>query len=113
MNRLKTNPIIKTKGRIELSPESIALVEVQAPRDIIGNKKYQLNPEGYLPQGIIPLDLVHSFDKTPRTLFVPISNTSSKYENIPKGSLLGTFEPIDEEVSEVQVTSWTDLEGKM
>ena len=30
-----------------------------------------------------------------------------------KGSLLGTFEPIDEEVSEVQVTSWTDLEGKM
>ena len=37
------------KGRIELSPESIALVEVQAPRDIIGNKKYQLNPEGYLP----------------------------------------------------------------
>ena len=49
----------------------------------------------------------------PRTLFVPILNTSSKYENIPKGSLLGTFEPINEEVSEVQVTSWTDLEGKM
>ena len=101
------------KGKIELNPESIALVEVQAPRDIIGNKKYQLNPEGYLPQGIIPLDLVHSFDKTPRTLLVPILNTSSKYENIPKGSLLGTLEPIDEEVSEVQVTSWTDLEGKM
>ena len=72
-----------------------------------------MNPEGYLPQGIIPLDLVHSFDKTPRTLLVPILNTSSKYENIPKGSLLGTFEHIDEEVSEVQVTSWTDLEGKM
>ena len=113
MNRLKSNPIIKTKGRIELSPESIALVEVQAPWDIIGNKKYQLNPEGYLSQGIIPLDLVHSFDKMPRTLFVPILNTSSKYENISKGSLLGTFEPIDKEVNEVQVTSWTDLEGKM
>ena len=90
------------KGKIELSPESIALV--QASRDIIGNKKYPLNPEGYLPQGIIPLDLVHSFDKTPRTLFVPILNTSSKYGNIPKGSL-GTFEPINEEVSKVQVTS--------
>ena len=101
MNRLKSNPIIKTKGKIELSPELIALVEVQAPRDIIGNKKYQLNPEDYLPQGIIPLDLVHSFDKMSRTLFVPILNTSSKYENIAKGSLLGTFEPIDEEVSEV------------
>ena len=72
MNRLKLSPIIKMKGRIELSPESIALVKVQAPRDIIGNKKYQLNPEGYLSQGIILLDLVHSFDKMPRTLFVPI-----------------------------------------
>ena len=113
INRLKSSPIIKMKGKIELSPESIALVEVQAPRDVIGNKKYQLNPEDYLPQGIIPLDLVHSFDKMPRTLFVPILNTSSKYENIPKGSLLGTFEPINEEVSEVQVTSWTGLEGKM
>ena len=56
---------------------------------------------------------MHSFDKIPRTLFVPILNMSSKYENIPKGSLLSTFEPIHEEVSEVQVTSWTDLEGKM
>ena len=49
INRLKSSPIIKMKGKIELSPESIALVEVQAPREIIGNKKYQLNPEGYLP----------------------------------------------------------------
>ena len=113
MNRLKTHPFIKMKGKVELNPESIALVEFQAPRDIIGNKKYQLNPEGYLPQGIIPLDLVHSFDKTPRTLYVPILNTSSNYESIAKSSLLGMFEPIDEEVSEIQATSWTDLEGKM
>ena len=112
-NRLKTHPIIKMKGKVELSPESIALIKAQAPRDIIGNRKYQLNPEGYLPQDIIPLDLVHSFHKTPRTLYIPILNTSNKYESIGKGSLLGTFEPIDEKVSEVQVTSWTDLEGKM
>ena len=48
----------------------------------------------------------------PRTLYVLILNTSSKYESIAKGSLLGTFEPIDEEISEIQVASWTDLEGK-
>ena len=48
MNRLKTHPIIKTKGKVELNPESITLIEVQAPRDIIGNRKYKLNPEGYL-----------------------------------------------------------------
>ena len=72
-----------------------------------------MNPEGYLPQGIIPLDLVHSFDKMPRKLYVPILNRSSKYESIAKSSLLGTFEPIDKDVSEIQATSWTDLEGKM
>ena len=66
-----------------------------------------------MPQGVIRLDLIHSFDKTPRTLYVPILNTSSKYESIAKGSLLGMFEPIDEAISEIQVTSWTDLEGKM
>ena len=100
-NRLKTHPIIKMKGKVELNPESITLIEVQAPRDIIGNRKYQLNPEGCLAQGIIPLDLVHSFDKMPRTLYIPILNTSDKHESIAKSSLLGTFEPIDEEVSEV------------
>ena len=72
-----------------------------------------MNPEGYLAQGIIPLDLVHSFDKMPRTLYIPILNTSDKHESIAKSSLLGTFEPIDEEVSEVRETSWTDLDGKM
>ena len=94
MNRLKTHPIIKTRGKVELNPESITLIEVQTPRDIIGNRKYKLNPEGYL-------DLVHSFDKTPRTLYIPILNTSDKHKSIAKSSLLGTFEPIDEEVSEV------------
>ena len=112
-NRLKTYPIIKTKGKVELNPESISLVEVQAPRDITGNRKYKLNPEGYLAQGIIPLDLVHSFDKTPRTLYIPILNTSDKYKSIAKSSLLGTFEPIDESINEIRETNWTELDGRM
>ena len=33
VNRLKTRPIIKMKGKVELNPESIALVKVQAPRE--------------------------------------------------------------------------------
>ena len=72
-----------------------------------------MNPEGYLAQGVIPLDLVHTFDKMPRTLYISILNTSDKHESIAKGSLLGTFEPIDEEVNEVRETNWTDLDGKM
>ena len=112
-NRLKTYPIMKTKCKIELNPESISLVEVQAPRDITGNRKYKLNPEGYLAQGIIPLDLVHSFDKMPRTLYIPILNTSDKDKSIAKSSLLGTFEPIDENINEIRETNWTELDGRM
>ena len=106
INKLKTYPILKTKGKIMLKPESISIIEVQAPRDISGNRNYQLNPEAYLLQGIIPLDLVNSFEKTPRTLKLPFLNTSTNYESIPRGSLFGTFEPVDEEINKIH-TSWT------
>ena len=113
INKLKMHPIIKTKGKIMLKPESISIIEVQAPRDILGNRKYQLNPEAYLSQGIIPLDPMHSFKKIPRTLKLPFLNTSTNYESIPRGSLLGTFEPVDEEINKKHTTSWTKLEGQM
>ena len=93
-----------------LKLESISIIEVQAPRDISGNRKYQLNPKAYLPQGIIPLDLMYSFEKTPRTLKLPFLNTSTNYESILRGSLLGTFEPVDEKINEIHTTSWTKLE---
>ena len=105
INKLKMHPIVKRKGKITLKLESISIIEVQAPQDISGNKRYQLNPEAYLAQGIIPLDLIHSFEKTPRTLKLPILNTSTNYESIPKGTLLGTFEPVDEEIKEIHTTS--------
>ena len=59
-NKLNMHPIIKTKGKIILKPQSILFIEVQVPRDISGNKRYQLNPNAYLPNGIIPLDS-HTF----------------------------------------------------
>ena len=107
INKLKTHSIIKTKGKITLKLESISIIEVQAPQDISGNKKYHVNLKAYLPQGIVPLDLVHLFEKMPITLKLPILNTSTNYESIPRGTLLGTFEPVDEEINEIH-TSWKD-----
>ena len=62
-NKLNVHPIIKTKGKVTLKPESVLFIEEQAPRDISGNKKYQLNSNAYLPNGIILLDPIHSFEK--------------------------------------------------
>ena len=80
-NKLHMHPIIKMKGKIILKPESISFIEVQA-----GNKRYQLNPNAYLLQGIIPLDLIHSFEKMPRMLQLPFLNTSINYKSMPRGS---------------------------
>ena len=85
-NKLNIHPIIKTKGKVTLKPESVSFIEVQAPRDILENKKYQLNPNAYLPNGIIPLDPIYSFEKTSRTLQIPFLNVSTNYESIPRGS---------------------------
>ena len=74
-----------------LKPESVSFIEVQAPRDISGNKKYQLNPSAYLPNGIIPLDPINSFEKTPRMLQIPFLNVSTNYESIPRDSFLRYF----------------------
>ena len=59
------------------------------------------------------MDLVHLFEKMPRRLQLPILNTSTNYESIPRGTLFGTFEPVDEEINEIHTTSWPKLEGQM
>ena len=112
-NNLKVHPIIKTKGKVTLKPESISLIEIQVPRDISGNKKYQLNSNAYLPNEIIPLDPIYLFEKTPRTLQLPFLNMSTNYKSIPRGSLLGTFEPVNEEINEIHTTSWEKLDGQV
>ena len=112
-NKLNMHLIIKMKGKVMFKLESISFIEVQAPRDILGNKKYQLNPNAYLPNRIIPLDLIHSFEKAPGTLQIPFLNVSANYESIPRGSFLGTFEPIDEEINEVHTTSWENLDSQV
>ena len=32
---------------------------------------------------------------------------------MPRGSLLDTFKPVDEEVNEIHTTSWKKLEGQV
>ena len=61
----------------------------------------------------IPLDLIHSFKKTPRALQLPFLNVSTNYQLIPRRSLLGTLEPVDEEVNEVHATTWEELDRQM
>ena len=38
---------------------------------------------------------------------------STNYASIPRGTLLGIFEPVDEEINKIHLTSWTKLEGQI
>ena len=51
--------------------------------------------------------------KLPRTLQIPFLNVATNYESIPRGSFLGTFEPMDEEINEVHTTSWKNLDRQV
>ena len=65
-NKINVHPIIKMNGKVMLKLESISFIEVQVPRDISGNNKYQLNPKAYLPNGVIPLDpICHAIARQP------------------------------------------------
>ena len=45
-----------------------------------------------------------------KNITTTILNVSTNYESIPRGSLLGTFEPVDEEINEVHATSREKLD---
>ena len=71
-------PILKTKGKIILKPNSISVVAVKTPKIPDTNILYGVNSKFQLPEGIIPLDILHRVDhKMPRELNIHILNTSS------------------------------------
>ena len=55
-------PIIKTKGKIKLSPHSITIVSVKTPPNVDTSHAYDLNHKFPLPSGLIPIDVIHKFD---------------------------------------------------
>ena len=46
-------------------------------------------------------------------LQISFLNVSTNYESIPRGSFLGTFEPIDEEINDIHTTSWENLDRQV
>ena len=56
-------PIIKTKGKIKLNPHSIIIVSVKTPPNIDISHVYELNHKFPLPSSVIPMDVMHKFDR--------------------------------------------------
>ena len=89
------SPMLKTKGNIKLFPMSISVVSIKTPTIQNSNDLYKLNLYTFqLPEGIIPLDILHSIDhKTLQSLSVLILNTNNSFCSIPKNSPIAMLTP--------------------
>ena len=62
-SQVTTNPILKIKGKINLLPSSISIIEVRMPEILDPNNIYELDFNTFqLPKGVIPLDIMHCMD---------------------------------------------------
>ena len=109
---LSTNrqfPRARTKGNITLQPNSISILEITTPKTLTSTGGYCLDSSNDLSKKLIPLDIIHRFQKTPGSLYIPVMNVSTTKQVIPKNTTLGKFVAIEEEINEVEETDWSEI----
>ena len=105
------SPILRKKGKITLPSMSVSIVAIKTPTLHNTNNLYELNFNTFeLPEGVIPLDIVHRVDhRTPQSLNIPIPNVNNSSCSISKGSPIATLRPLGK-CEEVQEVSWNKLQ---
>ena len=105
------SPILKTKGKITVSPMSISLISVKMLPLCNTNDVCKLNFNTFeLPEGVIPLDILHKVNpKTPHYLNIPILNANNSFCSISRCSPLATLMPAGK-CEENQEVSWNQVQ---
>ena len=106
------SPILKTIGKIMLSPMSISVVALKTTTlQNTNNNFYKLNFNTFqLTEHVILLDIVHKVDhKTPHSLNIPILNTNNSSYSISKSSPIAT-QTLARKCKEVQEVSCSKLQ---
>ena len=104
----KLVPTVKTKGAVKVPAYSVSVLEVAAPPNITSSTGYIVDAAEGL-EGFVPLETVHKFDKTPRTLKIPVLNYTNKEITIPKKTHLGKLHNLEDKVDAISETSWKQL----
>ena len=98
------------KGKIILKPNSISVIAVKTPKVPDTNILYEVDSEFQLPEGIIPLDVLHKVDhKMPRELNIHRLNISSNSLSTNKNTLIGTLTPATK-VENICSINWSTLD---
>ena len=83
---------------------------VKTPPNINSNSIYEIQFDRKLPPGIIPLDITHNLNhKHPSELLIFVLNISNKEVKIPKNTILGSINPIND-VDTIQEVSWKKIQ---
>ena len=81
-------PILKTKGKIILTSNSISVITVKTPKILDTEALYEVNCKFPLPEEIIPLKVLHRVDhKIPRELNIRVLNTGNNPISLGKNTL--------------------------
>ena len=74
-----------TKGQYTLQSRSIIWISVKTPRNLDINSLFKISLDRQLPNGFIPLDVLHSIkNKQPQELTIPLLNTVNIYQTSEK-----------------------------
>ena len=104
-------PIIKTNGKVTLSPLSVSIVEVKIHKISATTNLYELNAHTFqLPKGVTPLDILHRVNhKTPQYLNTPVLNAKNVPCSISKNMPITYMHPVGK-YNEVQEIGWSRLQ---
>ena len=106
-----TKPIICNEGAFYLQPRSIAIITAQTPTELNIQHIYALNTSNYPPLGPLPLAVDHKINqKYPKSLSIPILNTTYNRACILKATVFSALNPIEIEITEVSNIAWTKTE---
>ena len=102
--------LAKTKVQCTIPNRSITWIMVKSPLLINNNSIHKVQFDRKLPPGIIPLDVTHNLNhKYPNKLLIPLLNTSNKEVKIPKNTILGSINTINN-VDAIQEISWKKIQ---
>ena len=75
---------------------SIIWISVKMPRNIQINSVFEINLDRQLPNGLIPLDVLHNIEhKQPQEMLIPLLNIMNAVVKLPKNTILGSITKVN------------------
>ena len=110
INQHVIQQLAKTKGQCKIQHRSMTWITVKMPKNLNNNSIYEIEFDRKLPSGIIPLDVTHNLNhKQPGKLLIPLLNVTNKDVKLPKNTILGSINQIND-VDSIQEVSWKKIQ---